>query len=157
VIDLFSKGYVPWNKGKRASLGTRLKMSTSRLGKKLPPLSKQHKKLLSDKAKLKTGDKNSNWKGGRIIRNGYIKIYKPDHPYCNDLGYVMEHRLVMEEHLGRYLTPEEVVHHRNGVKNDNRLENLELLTDSQHKSYHVIGRRDQLTGKFKKGSDRFFE
>lgn len=74
-----------------------------------------------------------------IDGDGYILIYKPDHPYCNSTGYVREHRLVMEEYLGRYLTPEEVVHHINKNKQDNKIENLMLFsTHSKHVSYEQI-------------------
>lgn len=68
----------------------------------------------------------------RIVQDGYVFIHVPDHPRCagktNDL--VREHIVVMEKHLGRYLLPEEEVHHRNAVRHDNRLENLELWTRS---------------------------
>jgi hypothetical protein len=66
----------------------------------------------------------------------YIIVYKPEHPNADADGYVMEHRLVMEEHLGRFLTADELVHHRNGVKDDNRLINLELHTKSSHVALH---------------------
>ena len=76
-----------------------------------------------------TGTDNPNWKGGVVHCNthGYVKVRKPEHPFANG-GYVPQHRLVMEEHLGRYLTSEETVHHKNGMRDDNRLENLELWT-----------------------------
>ncbi len=63
---------------------------------------------------------------------GYILVRKPEHPNAGRHGYVMEHRLVMEESLGRILTRKEIVHHKNGVKDDNRLENLELMGKSAH-------------------------
>ena len=50
------------------------------------------------------------WKGGRLKQNGYIFIYMPDHPNAQSMGYVAEHRLVMEKKLGRYLFPSEKVH-----------------------------------------------
>lgn len=73
-------------------------------------------------------EKAPNWKGGKLrTPEGYIYIYEPEHPYCNKEKYVMEHRLVMEEHLGRYLKSYEIIHHRNGIKDDNRIKNLEII------------------------------
>lgn len=66
------------------------------------------------------------WKGGKTKRNGYILIKSHGHPYGNSRHYVFEHRLVMEKYLNRYLDSGEVVHHKNGIKDDNRIENLEL-------------------------------
>lgn len=75
------------------------------------------------------GSNNPFWSGGRYKDNlnGYIKVYSPEHPLTNKKGYVLEHRLVMEKSLGRYLTKSEIVHHRNKRKDDNRIENLELI------------------------------
>lgn len=89
----------------------------------------------SESLKLATakGAKSKSWKGGRIcVGRGYIIIYRPEHPHAKK-GYVLEHRLVVEKKLGRYLRPWEVVHHQNGIKDDNRPENLELFpSDAQH-------------------------
>lgn len=79
---------------------------------------------------------NSNWRGGICRRkNWYVYIYMPKHPFALD-NYVAEHRLVMEKKLGRYLKFNELVHHINGIKNDNRIENLELSDSSKHATHH---------------------
>ena len=63
---------------------------------------------------------------------GYILVFRPEHPFARMNGYVAQHRLVMEQVIGRFLDPSEVVHHKNGIRNDNRPENLELLNRSLH-------------------------
>ena len=85
-----------------------------------------------------SGENNPMWKGGkRGHSKGYMLILNKKHPLCNKSGYVYEHRLVMEKHIGRYLRPEERVHHINGIKNDNRIKNLVLFkSDSAHNSIH---------------------
>lgn len=96
------------------------------------------------------GSDHYNWKGGiQHHSSGYIMIYMPDHPMAKaNHGYVMEHRLVMEESLGRYLTDGEIVHHINENKIDNRLENLELMTVSEHISHHKENAKRDSLGKF---------
>ncbi len=85
------------------------------------------------------GEDSSQWKGGRVAADkGYILVATPGHPNAHKNGnYVYEHRLVMEAHLGRYLQKGETVHHKNGIKDDNRIENLELWSSSHQPGQRV--------------------
>lgn len=75
-------------------------------------------------------------KGESKHQQGYRLIYAPNHPNRTIHNYIMEHRLVMERHLNRLLRRDEVIHHLNGIRSDNRLENLELLSASEHTKRH---------------------
>lgn len=90
--------------------------------------------------KSRIGSKNSCWRGGKINRkDGYVLVYSPNHPFSDKSNYVFEHRVVMENMIKRFLRPEEKVHHKNGVRNDNRIDNLELLpSQSEHARKHYI-------------------
>ncbi len=96
----------------------------------------------------RNGVGHPNWKGGRQVdADGYILVWQLDHPHARRMagrksgGYVAEHRLVMEQVLGRYLEPGEVVHHLNGVHDDNRPENLELFgSNADHLRHELTGR-----------------
>lgn len=72
----------------------------------------------------------------RINFYGYRFVYAPDHRSAGSDGYAREHTIVAERMIGRSLTADEVVHHVNGVKHDNRPENLQVLTRSEHSSLH---------------------
>ena len=73
----------------------------------------------------------------KLRKDGYVAIYIPKHPHSTNDGYVMEHILVMEESIGRYLNPDEVVHHKNHIRTDNRIENLQLMTFKEHARFHM--------------------
>lgn len=79
------------------------------------------------------GSNNPNWKGGsrQLLPNGYVRVWVS--PY----KYAYEHRVLMERHLGRQLLPSEDVHHINGIKNDNRLENLQVMPHVDHLRQHA--------------------
>ena len=84
--------------------------------------------------KARKGKPSPNSKGGRIRdRLGYIQIWKPEHINARIGGYIHEHRLVMSEYLQRPLETWEHIHHINGIKDDNRIENLQIMTKKVHK------------------------
>jgi hypothetical protein len=94
------------------------------------------------KKSSQSGSNHYHWQGGRVIlKTGYIEIYMPNHPYARR-NYVFEHRLVMEVHIGRHLTPKEVVHHINGNPSDNRIENLMLFANNGRHLSFQLKRRD---------------
>jgi len=88
------------------------------------------------------GDKHWNWKGGREKTiKGYIQLTLRGYPNSDSRGRILEHRVIMENILGRYLKKGEVVHHINGVRDDNRPGNLKLYkSNGEHISDELGGR-----------------
>lgn len=114
-MNINNKKRIPWNKGltKETSIGV-MNISKSKIGIKNPMYNN----------------------GIHYHVGGYRMILCPEHPR-KEGHYVMEHILIIEKHLGRYLTEKEVIHHINGIRNDNRLENLKLCKDcSEHMALH---------------------
>lgn len=113
-----------------------LKVSRDTVGRRCKDLS-----LLTQRTGPRNGPDHPRWRGGRTIdKDGYVLVYSPDHrSRRKHMPYVLEHRLVMERHLGRRLRPIEVVHHRNGDKQDNRLANLRLFATNGRHLQHELG------------------
>ncbi len=123
-------------KGKGFSEERRKNISKALTGRKLSAECKQ--KISNFFKNRLVREKNPMWRGGvRKSYDGYIFIHNRKHPSCDCNGYVKQSRLVMEKKLGRYLTRKEVVHHRNEIKDDDRIENLKLFkSKSGHISHH---------------------
>ena len=100
-------------------------------------------KKLNITPKLKQGEwsnKHKQFIGKTKTTYGYVLIKKRNHLSCDKQGYVRRSHLVMEDFIGRLLKKEEVVHHINGIKDDDRIENLRLFTsDKEHRKFHMEG------------------
>lgn len=132
-----------WFVGRKLSEEAKAKLSAAKLANN-PMKGRHHTE--ETKAKMRAaknishepGEQAVNWQGGRPHdRHGYVLVYAPDHPDAVG-NYVREHRLVMEHVLGRRLMAEEHVHHSNEVKDDNRPENLRLMTRAEHTRHHAL-------------------
>ncbi|GAJ17164.1 unnamed protein product, partial [marine sediment metagenome] len=79
------------------------------------------------------GKQSPNWKGGQYLeKRGYVRVFAPTHPRCYSNGYIRRATLVLEAKLGRFLLPNCVAHHINGIKDDDRPDNLKELLCKKH-------------------------
>lgn len=118
-----------WKNHKHPRLGKKGK-DCPVYGKKMSECTRQKMRLIWDKI----GNERRFYR--KKHSGGYIMVYSPDHPAADNTGYVLEHRLVMEEWLGRLLSSDEIVHHKNGNKEDNRIYNLMLVSRADHARIH---------------------
>lgn len=93
-----------------------------------------------NRSEARKGEKARSWKGGvKKTQKGYRLILRPGHHRADTAGYVMEHILVWEQESGTYLPDNCCVHHLNGVKDDNRIENLCVMLHGAHTAFHHTG------------------
>ena len=131
---------------------------TASRGKPLQPYCRKCSSLIYPRPR---GIRHPSFKNGRYSTGGYIVVTiepeddfylpmaKQGHHYC-----VLEHRLVMAKHLRRNLQTWELVHHKNGIKTDNRIDNLELTTNGAHSISHTKGYRDGYLKGLRDGKDQ---
>ena len=95
-----------------------------------------HPCFMKLRGRSEMGANNPSWHGGRRRSHGYIYILNRGHPNASKIGLVPEHRLVVEKRLGRLLKTNEVTHHLNGIKEDNRPENLVVMARGGKRGHH---------------------
>ena len=145
IFNLLKKYKIPSRKAMNEL--TKAKISKSMIGHVSPnkgkKLSEETKKKISiaNKGKYRINTRFGGHKKKR--KDGYIYVYNPLHPNSTKDGYIMEHHLIMEAKVGRILLPDEVVHHKNHIRDDNSIENLQLMTFKEHARMHMLERNEK--------------
>lgn len=122
-------------RGRRHSTETRALLSGLMTGRTVP------REIVERRAASIRGPKNGRWKGGRYVEaSGYVCIRTPHDLRAHAGGYIYEHILVYEAAHGP-IPKGMIIHHKNGKCDDNRLENLEMVTQSEHRMRHIAAGR----------------
>lgn len=137
----FKKGQIPWNKGKKMPKTNKALAYFERQKGVSKPKPDGFSETMREVNPPKGIKFRKCRKYTRIDNDGYVLIYKPEHPSSRkkppDYGYILEHRFNMENYLGVALKKSDIVHHLNGVKSDNRIKNLLLcVSSSEHTKIH---------------------
>jgi len=127
---------------KEESVESSIRRSNAKKGQKL---SEKQKRLISERNSCDYNGLNG-YGHTKSHNRGYVVVYVPKHPHAHKDGYVMLHTVIMERNIGRYLEDDEVVHHINHNRKDNRINNLQLMKKKEHMSMHMKER-------YRKGAD----
>lgn len=124
---------------KKMSAESREKIRKAKKGRKF---TEEHRKAISEsKSSIYNG--LNGWGHTKKMKNGYILAYAPTHPKAGKTGYILLHRAIVEFQIGRYLNDDEVVHHMNHIRDDNRIENLIIMKKHDHMSMHMKERHEK--------------
>lgn len=124
------KGCIPWNKGIPMKQKTKTKISKAKKGYFASPETRKKLSIAN------SGKNHYSWKGGIKKEDGYILVYKPDHPFCDANNYIRKHRLVVERQIGRNLIIGEVVHHLGKINNNKPNMLMAFVNNSAHQRFH---------------------
>lgn len=99
----------------------------------------------------RTGERHHRWNGGEKTSHGYVYVKKPDHPYACKNGYIHRSHLVWESANGGFVQRGEIIHHIDGSRDNDAIENLQLMTRSEHMSLHMTGKTGKANANYKHG------